>query len=71
MYDTLEVVYFWKLAKKAGTFFKRHYFVTRPEVSEADPQRNKSMQKVTEKCPICQVSNIDPEILLSTAISKT
>ena len=25
---------------------------TRPEVSEADPQRNKSKQKVTEKCLI-------------------
>ena len=30
------------------------YAITRPEVSEADPQRNKSKQKVTEKCLICQ-----------------
>ena len=44
---------------------------TRPEVSEADPQRDSSKQKVAEKCLICQVSNIDPEILLSTAIYKT
>ena len=29
---------------------------TRPEVSEADPQRNKSNQKVTEKCQIFPVS---------------
>ena len=32
------------------------FIKTRPEVSEADPQRNKSKQKVTEKCLIikCQ-----------------
>ena len=44
---------------------------TRPEVSVADPQRNKSMQKVTERCLICQVSIINPEISSSTAIYRT
>ena len=36
-------------------------YQTRPEVSEVDPQSNKSNQKVTEKCLICQVSKINPE----------
>ena len=44
---------------------------TRPEVSEADPQRNKSKQKVTEKSLICQVFIINPEISSSTAIYIT
>ena len=47
------------------------FIKTRPEVSEADPQRNKSKQKVTKKGLICQVSIINPEISSSTAICKT
>ena len=34
---------------------------TRPEVSEADPQRYKINQKVTGKCLICEVSKMNPE----------
>ena len=36
--------------------------LTRPDISENDPQRNKSKQKITEKCLICQVSKINAEI---------
>ena len=38
--------------KVCGQLFKTSYYRTRPEVSEAGPQRNKSKQKVTEKCLI-------------------
>ena len=36
--------------------------LTRPEISQAGPQRNKSKQKITEKCLICQVSKTNAEI---------
>ena len=53
-----------------STLLNRNTKLTRPEVSEADPQRNKSKKKVTEKCLIFLVSNINPEISSSTAIYK-
>ena len=49
-----------RLIHKIIKMEKPREIITRPEVSEADPQRNKSNQKVTEKCLICQVSQINP-----------
>ena len=38
--------------EKGEQFENKEFRKTRPEDSEADPQRNKSKQKVTEKYPI-------------------
>ena len=54
------------LSKKEISTLVRCSVETRPEVSEAEV-----CQKITEKCLICQVSKINPEISSSTAIYKT
>ena len=55
----LDPIFNEKVKEEIYTYIARNAKRTRPEVSEADPKRNKSKQK-TEKFLICHVSEINP-----------